>query len=233
MKYSGIKKYHLDDLHHWPFVSVLQERLANSDSQDFHHEPFELFWKPTDDSVNIQIHDKLYTLSPFLEAYCALQEFPGELGCDLSRVVAAMMFWLDGTHLTSFGNAKLHPCYLFFDNDSKYQRCKLTCHLSSHVAYFQTVGLHFYFRCCMAIWWLPQLPDEFNDFIIQHTDEAAPSKALLTHCHHEVMHAQWKILLDDEFVEAYAHGIVIECYDGIKCQFYPCILTYSADHPEK
>ena len=47
------------------------------------------------------------------------------------------------------------------------------------------------------------------------------------------MHVQWKILLDDEFLEAYKHGIVIECCDGIKRRFYPRILTYSTDYPEK
>jgi hypothetical protein len=55
----------------------------------------------------------------------------------------------------------------------------------------------------------------------------------MTHCRREVMHAQWKILLDDEFIEAYSHGIVIECCDGIKRRFYPRIFTYSADYPEK
>jgi hypothetical protein len=30
---------------------------------------------------------------------------------------------------------------------------------------------------------------------------------------------QWKILLDDEFLEAYEHGIVILCCDGVKCWF--------------
>ena len=39
----------------------------------------------------------------------------------------------------------------------------------------------------------------------------------MTHCLHEVMQAQWRILLDDEFLEAYKHGIVIECCDGINC----------------
>lgn len=55
----------------------------------------------------------------------------------------------------------------------------------------------------------------------------------MTHCRREVMHAQWNILLDEEFLEAYRHGIVIKCCDGIKRRFYPRILTYSADYPEK
>jgi hypothetical protein len=58
-------------------------------------------------------------------------------------------------------------------------------------------------------------------------------KALMTHCRREVLHAQWSILLDDEFLEAYQHGIIIECCDGITRRFYPRILTYSADYPEK
>jgi hypothetical protein len=55
----------------------------------------------------------------------------------------------------------------------------------------------------------------------------------MTHCRHELLHAQWTILLDDEFLEAYEHGIVVECLDGIKRRFYPRILTYSADYKEK
>jgi hypothetical protein len=80
---------------------------------------------------------------------------------------------------------------------------------------------------------MSQLPDAFKDFVTQNTGGKAPSPALMTHCRREVMHAQWRILLDDEFLEAYKHGIVIECCDGIKRRFYPHILTYSADYPEK
>ena len=60
-----------------------------------------------------------------------------------------------------------------------------------------------------------------------------PSKALMNHCRHEVMHVQWRILLNDKFLEAYSHGIIIACCDGIKRRFYPCTFTYSANYPEK
>ena len=62
---------------------------------------------------------------------------------------------------------------------------------------------------------------------------AKPSNALLTHCHRELFHAQWRILLDDEFLEAYEHGIVITCQDQVKCRIYPRIFSYSANYPEK
>ena len=47
------------------------------------------------------------------------------------------------------------------------------------------------------------------------------------------MHAQWKTILDDEFIEAYTHGVVITCSDGLQRRFYLRILSYSADYPEK
>jgi hypothetical protein len=47
------------------------------------------------------------------------------------------------------------------------------------------------------------------------------------------MHAIWRLLLDDEFLHAYEHGIVIKCEDGIFRRFFPRIFTYSADYPEK
>ena len=66
-----------------------------------------------------------------------------------------------------------------------------------------------------------------------HTAGKGPNQALVTHCQRELLHAQWKALLDDDFVEAYEHGVVIECCDSIKRRFYPRIFTYAADYPEK
>jgi hypothetical protein len=40
-------------------------------------------------------------------------------------------------------------------------------------------------------------------------------------------------MLDDEFLKAYQHGIILECADGIVRRIYPRIFTYSADYPEK
>lgn len=40
-------------------------------------------------------------------------------------------------------------------------------------------------------------------------------------------------MLDPEFTNAYQHGVVIACYDGVLRRFYPRVFTYSADYPEK
>lgn len=136
----GPKDYVAGKLYHRSLVSVIREKLVDKKySEGFHYEPFELFWQPGDLSTKTRVHGELYTSPSFTAAHERLQNSPGEPGCILPKVVVAMMFWSDVTHLTSFGNAKLWPCYLYFGNESKYRRCKPSNHLSNHVAYFQTV----------------------------------------------------------------------------------------------
>jgi hypothetical protein len=69
--------------------------------------------------------------------------------------------------------------------------------------------------------------------VTSHYGGKGPTDSFLAHCHREMLHEQWKILLDEEFIEAYIHGIVIKCADGIERRFYIRIFTYSADYPEK
>jgi hypothetical protein len=140
-KNPGPQDYTIGELYHRSFVSVIREKLENPhDDRHFHYEPFELFWQPTDTSAIERVHGELYASPAFLEAHRELHESPGEPGCTLPRIVVAMMFWSDATHLTSFGTSKLWPSYLFFGNESKYRRCKPSCHLCNHVAYFQAVS---------------------------------------------------------------------------------------------
>lgn len=43
----------------------------------------------------------------------------------------------------------------------------------------------------------------------------------------------WHLLLDEEFVRAYVHGLLIKCGDGVTRRLFPRIPQYSADYPEK
>jgi hypothetical protein len=80
---------------------------------------------------------------------------------------------------------------------------------------------------------LIQLPDKIQDFL-HDLPNSASKPAVLTHCKRELMQACWGMILDDdEFLEAYIHGVVVECADGIMRRLYPRIFTYSADYPEK
>ena len=77
-----------------------------------------------------------------------------------------------------------------------------------------------------------QLPDTFHDWYLSLTGEGPPAE-LLTHCRRELMHAVLRIVMDASFVDAYHHGIVLKCGDGVTRRVFPRILTYSADYPEK
>lgn len=47
------------------------------------------------------------------------------------------------------------------------------------------------------------------------------------------MQSVWKALLDDKFLDAWKHGMIVLCGDGVWRRLYPRILTYSADYPER
>ena len=137
---AGPRNYTIEEFRHRNLTSVIKEKVSSlAKCHLFHWEPYELYWQRNNDVAPIRVQGELYTSPAFISAHRELQNSPGEPGCDLPRVVIALMFWSDATQLTAFGNAKLWPLYMFFGNESKYRRCKPTCHLCEHVAYFQTV----------------------------------------------------------------------------------------------
>lgn len=233
----GVRPFTVDGFYHRSLVSIIQERIRNDahDNSHFHFTPFELLWDPGDSnstaSAPVRLQGELYTSPVFLDAHKDLQSTLPEPGCLLPRVVVSLMFWSDATHLTNFGNAKLWPLYMLFGNDSKYQRCKPSGNLCEHVAYFEHVSVshYFYFKNLIS----EKLPDSFKEFASKFMGKKKTTPEFLAYCHRELTHEQWRFLLDDEFIHAYEHGIVIECGDGIMRRFYPRIFTYSADYPEK
>ena len=93
---------------------------------------------------------------------------------------------------------------------------------------------------CLELGWTwialipPQLPDSFQDWYLNKAGKRI-SKAdpLYKHLHREIFHQQWQAILDDDFVEAYQYGIKVKCFDSVERQFFPRIMTYAADYPEK
>jgi hypothetical protein len=233
MKVPGTAKFVAAELYHRSLVDVIKERISDSHAAvRMHLEPYDLLWKRSDQHREVKMHGEMYTSEAFREAHNNLQNAPPEPNCDLPRVVLALMFWSDATHLTQFGNSQLWPCYMAIGNESKYRRCKPSCNLCSHVAYFQKVSSQMA-RQMISGNSCGQLPDEFTHFAAQRIGGKGPNKKFLAHCRWECFHAQVEILMDDEWLEAWEHGIVIKCFDGIFRRFYPRIFTYSADYPEK
>lgn len=131
----------VDDFYHRSLVSIIRHKFSSlSDYHLFHTEPHEVHWQTSNSWNQLQVQGELYNSPSFIDTHQEVQDLPREPGCNLPQVIAVLMFWSDATRLTSFGNAKLWPLYLFFRNDLKYYRCKPSCHLCEHVAYFQTVN---------------------------------------------------------------------------------------------
>lgn len=128
-------------------ISVMRERILNPTIHHrFYYEPYELRWHPPHQAQDVGVHGELFTSQAFLEAHHQLQQMETAPGCNLPRRIVALMFWSDATQLTSFGDAKLWPLYVFFGNNSKYERGKPSAHLCNHVAYFQSVSVYTFVR---------------------------------------------------------------------------------------
>src|SRR6202043_1749677 len=131
----GPKEFIVAGFYHRSIVSVVRERICSpAHHNSFHYEPYDLKWQPANSSVPVSVHGELYTSTAFIQAHTDLQNSPPEPNCNLPRVIVALMFASDATHLTSFGDVKLWPLYLYFGNESKYRRCKPSQNLCCHVA---------------------------------------------------------------------------------------------------
>ncbi|KAF9501634.1 hypothetical protein BDN71DRAFT_1584712 [Pleurotus eryngii] len=200
-------------------LSVIKEAFTGPLASKFHLSPFQLRHAPEGSDTHQRVYGELYTADSFIREHDHIQRLPlppDEPECQQERVVAALMWWSDSTHLANFGTASLWPIYLLFGNLSKYIRAQPTSGACYHVAY------------------IPKLPDSFKDWVQSfHRKWRTQKRDILTHCRRELIHAIWRLLLNDEFVHAYKYGIIIMCHDGVERRVFPRIFTYGANYPEK
>jgi hypothetical protein len=226
----------------WKVVADAVQK-SRPDTSPLHYVPFCQFWRcPTPklpDHIE-RVYNELYTSDAWLKEHAKLQSVPPEISadgtpCNLPKAIAGLMFWSDATQLANFGSAKLWPLYLFLGNQSRYFRSRLTSGECHQIAYFPSVSQRLHFICFLCPTSpCPQLPDNIQDEILKVFEgKRMPTKQVLTHTRRELIHAVWEFLLDDEFIEAYHHGIPMMCGDGVMRRIYPRIFTYSADYPEK
>jgi hypothetical protein len=204
-------------LYYRKIVALIKDAFESPISLHFHLSPYKLFRKHPNGEDDERIYSEMYDSDVFLDEHDKVQRAPtDEPNCKHEKVVAALMFWSDATHLASFGTAKLWPIYMLFGNLLKYLRCRPTSGAIKHIAY------------------IPPFPDLLQDQLKAfHQKWDSQQRDILAHCRRGLMHGVWNLLLDDEFLHAYQYGMVVHCHDGIKRRVYPRIFTYSADYPEK
>ncbi|KAF8835227.1 hypothetical protein BDN67DRAFT_1015721 [Paxillus ammoniavirescens] len=196
---------------HRSLTAVIRAVFSEEAAKWFHFTPFKCIWHSPITGQEQCLYDELYTSDAWNKAHDELQKQRRDPDDPFERIIAGLMFWSDATHLAQFGHSSAWPVYMFFGNQSKYNRAS------------PGVG------ACHPIAFIPL---SIHEFIAQFTTKKNYSD-ILTHCKRELFHALWSIILDDEFVEAYRNGIVVKCYDGICRRVFPRIFTYSADYPEK
>jgi hypothetical protein len=129
-------------LYHRSIVAIIRKKVASdSDMRLFHYEPFEVIWQPDPSLPAQRIYSELYHSEAFLKTHQEIQDAPSSFGSKYPPVVIGLMFWSDGTHLTSFSSEKLWPGYMSFANESKHRRGRPSQNLCHHIAFFDDVSL--------------------------------------------------------------------------------------------
>lgn len=146
---THIPIFRVPGLHLRSLVEIIKAAFSDPTSHSFHYTPFKKFWSPPSAAEGPTlpdewIYDEIYSSDAMIEEHINVQKLPPENDGEryLERVVIALMFWSDSTHLTSFGNASLWPIYLFFGNQSKYARAQPQSAACHHVAYIPKVRSH-------------------------------------------------------------------------------------------
>ncbi|RPD53254.1 hypothetical protein L226DRAFT_548591 [Lentinus tigrinus ALCF2SS1-7] len=226
-------QYTVDDVLIRDLLDIFVDTYESPAARDFHFTPHKTLWRvkahsastSTDESAPSEVQDSrvvriltdFYNADEVLEADAELQAHPRNPDDppDLEYAIGPILLWSDLTHLADFGTASLWPIYAYTGLQSKYTRGRPTCFSAQHIAY------------------IPSLPDDFTDWFMDTFDGTAPRAELLTFCRRELYQAVILLLLDERFLDAYRHGILVSCGDEIRRHMFPRFLIHSADYVEK
>ena len=138
--HADVPQFVVPGLMHRSISDIIRTCWSSPDAADFQYVPYRQFWSASPSGTEERVYGELYTSEAFNEAHEELQRQMPEPGCSLERVVCALMAFSDSTHLANFGDASLWPLYLYFGNQSKYQRLKPSSGSCHHTAYIPKVG---------------------------------------------------------------------------------------------
>lgn len=141
---SEPQKFTVSALHHRNIMTVIRDTFGHHPAaRSFCYQPYREYQRnlnqPNSQDKDERLIGELYTSDAFNAEHEKIQQ----LSCNDSypRAIAALMFWSDSTHLAQFGQAKLWPLYLYFGNQSKYERGCPTSQSAHHIAYFPSVKI--------------------------------------------------------------------------------------------
>ena len=140
---STTRTFSVPDFRCRKLLNVIKAAFQDPLSRQFHLTPFYLTHQSPITKEEQRVYGELYNSDEFINEYKRVQNRSprprDDPECKLEKVIAALMFWSDSTHLTNFGIAKLWPIYLFFGNLSKYIRSRPSSGACHHLAYIPSV----------------------------------------------------------------------------------------------
>ena len=138
------KTFSVPGLLHRKLTAVISDAFRSSLSHLFHFSPFKLYHISPITQKEERVFGEIYTSDAFLAEHENVQRHtlvpPTDPECKREKIVAALMFSSDATHLAQFGNAKAWPIYLMLGNLSKYIRAQPNSGGMYHLAYIPSVS---------------------------------------------------------------------------------------------
>lgn len=135
------------DLHYRPICDVIRDTFSSDpSSKGFHYHPYEETWERRGAPLGAppeRVYGELYSSQAWIDEdkkiqFVSLPEDDPDK--DVPRVVAGISIASDATKLGQFGTSKAWPVYIFFGNQSKYERNKPSAYAAHHVAYLPSVS---------------------------------------------------------------------------------------------
>ena len=134
----------IHDFQHRKICDIVRETFASDPAaRSFHYHPYELKWTPPESDFEERVYGELYTSQAWLDEDAKIQSAvldPKEADKEAPRAIASIMLASDATVLGPFASSKAWPIYIYFGNQSKYDRAKPTQHAAHHLAYLPSVS---------------------------------------------------------------------------------------------
>lgn len=225
-------------IHHRKLVPLIKATLESTNSKGFQFTPYKLFYVPPWSNIDLdaiaktaadtplsqfnipgahRVHGEAYTSDSWIKADEEIQaKMDSELSGDeeYENVICGLQFSSDSMMASDFGNQIITPEYIQILNQHKSSRTSPSILTTQQVAF------------------IPHMGSDIQEVYQKHFKIAATKHVLkyLKRCIHNSVP---DLLLDEDLLHAYEHGIIIKCSDGITRRVFPRIFVYSADYPEK
>lgn len=147
---GGAPHLQVPHVHHRNLTQLIKTAFASEAAADWTYIPYAMYNRKTPDSEPERIITEVYHSDAWLSEHEALQKLPVELdegGDIIEKAIVSVQVYSDGTRLAQFGSASLWPAYVFFGNQSKYDRGVPSKFGAHHLAYIPDVCDYLFCFC--------------------------------------------------------------------------------------